>query len=129
MCRLAHSCPDVRIGWGACHEIGDRKFVFRRMVRYLRGYPTPRSVYMYRRGPSLLVNIYPTTAKNLLHPIDTAMSTTAQIHIIKKANIAEHLVVPLSTTLPALCDGCVRVRSAILSLSNNNLSYAQLGEA
>jgi hypothetical protein len=57
------------------------------------------------------------------------MPTKAIVHVISKADIGEHKTVSVPTTLPALEDGHVRVRSAIISLTNNNLSYAQLGTA
>ncbi|KAK3058288.1 hypothetical protein LTR09_001366 [Extremus antarcticus] len=55
------------------------------------------------------------------------MSTQAHIHVIKKANIGEHKTVPITTTLPALHDGHVRFRSVVVSLTSNNLTYAQMG--
>lgn len=56
------------------------------------------------------------------------MSTHAGVHVISKANIAEHNVVELPTSSPeALKDGHVRVRTVIIGLTANNLSYAQLG--
>ena len=56
------------------------------------------------------------------------MSATSHIHLIAKANISEHTVVPLpASSLPALNDGHIRVQTTMISLSSNNLSYAQLG--
>ena len=56
------------------------------------------------------------------------MSTNAQIHVISKANVKEHAVVPLSaSSLPQLQDGHVRLRTALISLTSNNYSYALLG--
>ena len=58
------------------------------------------------------------------------MDSEARIHVIAKANIVEHKVITLQdSSLSALRDGHVRIRSAVIALSRNNLSYALLGTA
>ncbi|KAK5168768.1 uncharacterized protein LTR77_006077 [Saxophila tyrrhenica] len=49
------------------------------------------------------------------------------LHVIAKSNIGSHTTVPFTTIPVPLRDGQVRIRSAMISLTNNNLSYAQLG--
>lgn len=54
----------------------------------------------------------------------------ATIHVVRKDNIVEHKSFPLKYTgLPDLEDGCIRARTAIASLTSNNLSYAHMGTA
>lgn len=56
------------------------------------------------------------------------MPIKANIHVISKADVKQHTVVPLSVpSLRPLQDGHVRVRTAIISLSSNNYAYALLG--
>lgn len=50
------------------------------------------------------------------------------IHVVAKANTAEHHVVTSSTaSLPALVDGQIRVRSLLVGLTSNNMAYATQG--
>ncbi|KAL4905558.1 hypothetical protein BDW74DRAFT_177927 [Aspergillus multicolor] len=49
------------------------------------------------------------------------------IHLISKANNAEHLAIDAPLHLPTLKPSSVRIRSSLLSLTSNNLSYALLG--
>ncbi|KAI9712055.1 MAG: hypothetical protein M1820_001764 [Bogoriella megaspora] len=56
------------------------------------------------------------------------MSPQAQVHVINKTKLTEHLVIPIDpSTLPPLNPGSIRVRSAITSLTATNLAYAKLG--
>jgi hypothetical protein len=55
------------------------------------------------------------------------MENEYDIHVISKANIGEHKTISVSLRTSELAANHVRVRSAIISLTNNNLSYAQLG--
>ncbi|KAF2174081.1 hypothetical protein M409DRAFT_16354 [Zasmidium cellare ATCC 36951] len=55
------------------------------------------------------------------------MSQQANIHVVKKDNITEHATVPISYSTPSLEDGSILIRSALVSLTANNLSYAHLG--
>ena len=56
------------------------------------------------------------------------MAQQADVHVISKANIAEHFVVSLpQTESGTVQDGHILVRTAIIGLAANNLSYAQLG--
>jgi hypothetical protein len=57
------------------------------------------------------------------------MAGEAQVHVILKDDISVHKALPLSSTLPPLKGDHVRVRTAIISLTNNNVSYALLGTA
>ena len=56
------------------------------------------------------------------------MATQSDVHIVSKANIADHKVIqlPVSSSEP-LQDGHTRVRTVLIGLSSNNLSYALLG--
>ncbi|RDW68898.1 DUF2855 family protein [Aspergillus mulundensis] len=49
------------------------------------------------------------------------------IHLISKANIAEHLTIDVPPSDSPLKPSSVRIRSSLLSLTSNNLSYALLG--
>jgi hypothetical protein len=52
----------------------------------------------------------------------------ATVHVVSKDNHADqHLVEVSVSTLPALAPSSVRVRSTVLGLTANNLSYARMG--
>lgn len=56
------------------------------------------------------------------------MSSNCFVHVVAKENIANHTVVPHSSTfLPQLQDGHVRVRVIIVSLTVNTQAYARMG--
>ncbi|KAK4498421.1 hypothetical protein PRZ48_011079 [Zasmidium cellare] len=54
-------------------------------------------------------------------------SLQANIHVVQKENITQHITVPFSYSVPSLEEGSVLVRSALVSLTANNLSYAHNG--
>lgn len=55
------------------------------------------------------------------------MASRAQVHVIRKDDIAQHASIHTSISLPALDAVHVRARTAITCLTANNLSYAKGG--
>ncbi|KAK3703052.1 hypothetical protein LTR37_014663 [Vermiconidia calcicola] len=56
------------------------------------------------------------------------MSSNTHVHVISKQDIAEHCVLEQLVSSPSpLENGHIRTRTYVIALTNNNLSYAQLG--
>ncbi|KAF2721034.1 hypothetical protein K431DRAFT_269611 [Polychaeton citri CBS 116435] len=56
------------------------------------------------------------------------MSAEFLVHVVSKANIADHFVVPVNDIpSPPLTDGAVRVRPLLLGVTANTLTYAAMG--
>lgn len=52
---------------------------------------------------------------------------TTVVHVVSKADNAKHAVCEISQALPALALSSVRVRTYLISLTSNNLTYARSG--
>lgn len=56
------------------------------------------------------------------------MTSNTHIHVVSKQDIAEHCVLEHLVSSPSPSkDGHIRIRTYVIALTNNNLSYAQLG--
>ena len=56
------------------------------------------------------------------------MPSKSHVHVVGKEDNSEHHVASVSTScLPPPADGHVRVRSALIALTSNNMSYARMG--
>ncbi|KAH0440698.1 hypothetical protein CcaCcLH18_02368 [Colletotrichum camelliae] len=50
------------------------------------------------------------------------------IHVVSKKDLAQHEVVPVNISLPALAPSSIRARSSLVAITSNNLTYAKLGD-
>lgn len=56
------------------------------------------------------------------------MASSSQVQILDNANYSKHRVVTIpSSNVPALAPSSIRIRSKILGLTTNNLTYARMG--
>ncbi|GME34108.1 hypothetical protein GTA08_BOTSDO08738 [Neofusicoccum parvum] len=51
------------------------------------------------------------------------------IHVVSKSDNSQHATFPLTTPPPPLAPSSIRLRTTLITLSSNNLTYARLGDA